>query len=126
MNDRIANSLKQHVPADIGLRLGLTGSQMDTCFALASRVTAEVVQGSVLKEPEAVRSLLSKEANTPEASKVARRIGEGVTNGLTRELGMNALNASAMKDALLPALTTTLQELTQGKPETVKDLFSHN
>ena len=74
MNDRIANSLKQHVPADIGLRLGLTGSQMDTCFALASRVTAEVVQGSVLKEPEAVRSLLSKEANTPEASKVARRI----------------------------------------------------
>ena len=121
--NNIVNQVKQNVGTDLSARMGLSREQMDESIELAGRVTGEVVRETYAKQPAAVKNLFSNEPNTPEAQSVADSISKHYTDSLSKELGMNALNASALKDAVIPNVTRTVAHQVEGKEDLIKALF---
>lgn len=124
MWNKIVDQVKQNVGTDLSVRVGLSREQMNKSIELAGRVTSEVAREEYTKKPAVVNNLFSKEPNTPEAQEVVDRIGKQYSDSLTKELGMNALSASAMKDAVIPNLTKTAAYQVDGKADMVKALFT--
>ena len=122
--NNIVNQVKQNVGTDLSARVGLSREQTDKGIELAGRVTSEVVREAYAKQPAVVKNLFSKEPNTLEARGVVDHIGKSYAESLTKELGMNALNASAMKDAVIPSVTATVTHQVDGREEMIKTLFA--
>jgi|GEM_PF-5917112 len=119
----IVEQVKQNVGTDLSSRVGLNRDQIDKSIDLADRVTTEVVRDACTEQPSVVKNLFSKEPNTPEAQEVVDRIGKSYTESLIKELGMNALNASALKDAVIPNVAKTVAHQVERKDDVIKAFF---
>ncbi|MEO8589864.1 MAG: hypothetical protein ABI432_10875 [Flavobacteriales bacterium] len=124
MMNKIVDQVKQNVGTDLSARVGLSREQTAKGIEIAGRVTSEVVRETYAKQPAVVKNLFSKEPNTPEAKGIVDRIGKNYAETLTRELGMNALKAAAMKDAVIPSVTATVAHQVDGKEDVIKTLFA--
>lgn len=124
MMNSIVSEVKKNMTTGLGTKLGLTTEQLDKGITLAGTVASKVLKESMVTQPTVVNNLFSKEPNTPEATKVVDQIGTTYVGSLTRELGLDALKASAMKDAVIPGLTEAITRHTEGNADAIKSLLS--
>jgi len=117
MMNEIVLDMRKAVGPELSSKLGLSPAHTDLGLQLACRITQDVLNETRRTHPTITMEIISKEVTTPDALLVWARVAAMFVDRSNRELGINVLNASAMKNAVLPRLSRIIKQRADGSEE---------
>lgn len=105
-------------------RLGLDEKKLQKCVDMADTVTREVLHEHLGTGAQHLRILYSRAANTNKATALQLVMDHRFAERAKRQLGLDAHEAAALKNAVMPAYAKAMTSQVQGRTHVLQDLAS--
>lgn len=103
-------------------RLGMDSKKIVKCVDMADTVTREVLAEHMGTGAHHLRILYSRAANTNKATALQLVMNHRFTERAKKQLGLDAHEASVLKDAVMPAYMKVMTSQVQGRTHVLQDM----